>query len=275
MGYNIGKTLESIFAKDIACGYKGWGQSKLCPYKNSQLEYFIDQTKDQLKGEQSRYDAFLKHYHGLDFPTKKRLKEWAKSEFTEKTWSAGIGPRPDWTWKHVLSKINDSKTRKSFLDIGSCHGLHGILHFKEFRNANFDFYSCELLPAYLKLHTVFGVDARMWHSKHSSLKNLFEGETFDIVACTEVIEHLTDEDEKNLLQDFKYIVRPGGTVYITYPIDAAVKKTNLKEDPLGHRHQPILKDVISRLGDEFEIKNQDSRIKSGRHEQQAIIAIKK
>lgn len=272
---SIENLLESISAKDLSGGSKAWGGKKLCPYTNPQLEYFVNQTGKQLDDEKSRYDIFLRKFHSQDQQTKDRLRGWIKSTFAEKIWAKGIGVRPNWTWKHILQNINDPNIRKSYLDVGSCHGIHGIVHFKEVQKANFDFYACELLPAYLKLQTLCGIDARMWHSHLSNIKDIFKEERFDLITCTEVLEHLTDEDSTRLLNEFQFVAKPKGTIFITYPVDAAVKKTNLKADPLGHRHQPVLKNVISRLGNDFEIQNQSTKIKSGNHEQQVIIAIKK
>lgn len=265
--------LQRIYAGEIAGGEKDWG-SHLCPYSAERLERLINLNADDWEGEEDRYRLFLDEYAKLRFLDRHKLKEWCIEHIASTPWKKNIGKRPEWTWNNFLESRASSETPLKYLDIGTCHGLHSIIYFKEKLGAKFEYYSCELLPAYLKLHTIFGIDARPWNCKWTNLEETFGDVKFDVITCTEVIEHLTAEDSEKLLKSMQALLKPGGSLFITYPIDAGLKNVNLKKDPLGHRHQPVLEKVLSHLGSSFE-GIESPTFSSGKSDQQAIIAIKK
>lgn len=44
-------------------------------------------------------------------------------------------------------------------------------------------------------------------------------ETFDVIICCEVIEHLSDEHLSSMVQEFKKLLKPGGYLLVTTPND--------------------------------------------------------
>jgi 2-polyprenyl-3-methyl-5-hydroxy-6-metoxy-1,4-benzoquinol methylase len=261
--------LKRIHAKDLIGSYGRWGKNRLNPYSNKDLTHFVNQSDRDFADENTRFSIFRSKYLSLAPEDKVSLEDWAVKSFGNPVWVKEIGPRPEWIWNNFLSKRSGK-----YLDIGCCHGLHSNIFFKNKRSGNFEYFSCDLLPAYLKLQMVCGIDSRMWHSRKTDISELFHDVKFDVVVCSEILEHIRDEDEKLLLSSLSKICAPGCDVLITFPKDAKVERTDLESDPLGHIHQPKVEEVIDRLGNDFIIVDSKSVIKSWNNEQQVIIAKK-
>lgn len=272
---NVDQGLHELGASELAGAFDAWGGSaKLSPYTAEDIKRFATLDLHAYETELSKYNDFVSLYKVLAQPDKDAWCDWVKKSFVDREWVRDTGIRPRWTWENFLRSRNDADIKRNLLDIGSCHGLHSIFIYKERDKGNFKFHSCDLLPAYLKLHTLGGIDARMWDAKRTDLRHTFAGVQMDVILCTEVIEHLRDEEEEHLLQAFSTLASPGAQIMITYPQDAEVEKTNFDLDPLGHRRQPEIEQVVSRLGPMFDIVAKPL-MWSGRRNQQVIVAVRK
>lgn len=77
-------------------------------------------------------------------------------------------------------------------------------------------------------------------------KTLAFGDQFDIVTCFEVLEHLTREKQQKVLEDCKMLVKPGGTIIISVPIETGVSGfvKNILRWLVGQPHTRNFSDVI-------------------------------
>ena len=84
-----------------------------------------------------------------------------------------------------------------------------------------------------------------WPGRRFEVLDLAQGalsETFDLVVCSEVIEHL--EDQAGALERLASMVAPGGTLLLTCPTG----KLHETERHMGHVHHPTL-DELRALAD--------------------------
>jgi len=78
----------------------------------------------------------------------------------------------------------------------------------------------------------------------------FENNFFDVVVCTEVLEHI--EDYKRVLQEFSRVLKPGGSFIITFPNEnlwsaarLVLGRRPIKVPDHIHKFSPnIIKDTI-------------------------------
>jgi ubiquinone/menaquinone biosynthesis C-methylase UbiE len=75
----------------------------------------------------------------------------------------------------------------------------------------------------------------------------YEDDTFDVVCCIEVIEHI--EDQFKLMREIKRILKPGGMVFITTP---NIMNINSRIMFLGYGLYPLF-DVLSVSGDKASL----------------------
>ena len=104
---------------------------------------------------------------------------------------------------------------------------------------------------------------------YMKLDEVYTDNQFDFILCSEVLEHIEDLCEENILTSLHKIVKNDGEILITYPHNAMnYQPYDLKRDPLGHRRQPDLETVKSRLIN-FEITKEELFF-SGKQYQQMI-----
>lgn len=69
----------------------------------------------------------------------------------------------------------------------------------------------------------------------------FEAMSFDVVFCTEVLEHMLDEDRLEMLKEVRRILRPGGVLVATTPYKERLNTVICPNcytsfHPMGHVH---------------------------------------
>jgi 2-polyprenyl-3-methyl-5-hydroxy-6-metoxy-1,4-benzoquinol methylase len=247
--------------------FQKWGKT-FCPHTNQELEnYCYNRTDVMSKELEQEFKSFIENYNDLSLLEKQSIKQWILKELIEPAWSKGFGIRPKWSWENFLSKKENAKT---YLDIGPCHGIHSNILYKEFYKANFDFYSADILPCYLELQTIFGINASYFDADRTSLSNLYKGDFFDLIMFAEVLEHLTPEQGEQILVDISKIISSTGKLMLSFPVDARP----LNQEPFGHIYQPNVEQV-SKLLFKLNLRSQEYvKLWSGKTYQHVIIASK-
>lgn len=97
----------------------------------------------------------------------------------------------------------------NILDIGGYPGIFGNLLINKFIDSNV--YVCDISSG-------ISMDGTVSYISTGNLENSklpFKSDTFDMVSCLEVIEHLYNAD--NILQEISRILRPNGVLLLTTP----------------------------------------------------------
>lgn len=98
---------------------------------------------------------------------------------------------------------------RRFLDIGCSIGSSVAAA----RDAGFDATGIDLDPQSIEFAAEHYPGCRFLHTSSSDLARA--GETFDLIFCTEVIEHVTDPQA--FVDDLRALLNPGGIVFLTTP----------------------------------------------------------
>jgi len=130
----------------------------------------------------------------------------------------------------------------SVLDCGSSNGAKGMQYYiKQGLNpgrvhaVDFDHAGLQVLEK-LGVHTHY---ENLEYRKPSA----FLPSVFDLILCVEMLEHVTQECHDLLLNSFMHILRPGGHIVLTFPVNAFAKtnKAHIRQPKCG----PILKKLAS------------------------------
>lgn len=267
----IEEILRSVGADRLACGIRSWGET-FCPYSEQELDSIC--FKRGIKESNTLRDQFkdfCQKYSSLDDSTRLILKDWAIKEFLFATWdSRDFGIRPKWTWKNFISKM---ETGSSCLDIGPCHGIHSNLVYKHYYKPDLKFFSADVQVPYLQLQKICGVDSRFFDASHMRLETVYEEESMDFILFTEVLEHLTRDEGKNLITSICNVLKPGGKMMISFPVDA--KPFDFFTGvPFGHQYQPDIGEVSDQMKN-LGIENQEyTKLWSGKTYQHVIVGKK-
>jgi SAM-dependent methyltransferase len=78
----------------------------------------------------------------------------------------------------------------------------------------------------------------------------FDSETFNTVVCFEGYEHVDRNSQKLLISEIRRVLRPGGVLVMTVPLDGYSKGKN----PF-HLHEPTLREITEDLSGFKDIDN--------------------
>jgi len=109
--------------------------------------------------------------------------------------------------REIMAKIV-SGNKKRLLDVG-CGGGSLLFPFVKYH----DCYGVDVSEAQLKLAEMRGIKTYRTDMESEDLP--FENESFDLIVCSETIEHLLNPD--NLLHEIHRTLRLGGTFILTFP----------------------------------------------------------
>jgi SAM-dependent methyltransferase len=260
--------LDSLGAESLKGGAEKWGRG-LCPLTKEEMNLacFSRGEKESLE-MRNQYDRFLSLYDDAKEEEKNELRAWAIKEFLHYTWNArDFGIRPRWTWDNFLSRFPKGS---NFLDVGPCHGIHSNLIYKDYYKAELSFFSAELQLPYLQLQKILGVDARFFDASMMRLTDVYNEESMDAVLFTEVLEHLSQDEGDKILEGLCRVLRPGGRIMISFPVDARPFDFFTGE-AFGHQYQPDLQRVTNQLLS-FSLKDLSyTKLWSGKTYQHVII----
>jgi methionine biosynthesis protein MetW len=120
--------------------------------------------------------------------------------------------RPDEHWLRDILAVLPLRETQSLLDIGCFDGsktvmLRDALHVRD--TAGVDFIRAKLADAEAR-----GIRAQ-WADLNSGKPLEFPDQSFDLIVCSEVIEHVYSPDD--LLDEIRRLLKPGGYAVITTP----------------------------------------------------------
>ena len=246
---DINQILTKINAKKIA-GTKSsldWGRS-LMPYTADELNSLC-YNRSELDSRALRNDHanFVASCASLSDGEREAVRTWLVKNYVEAAWYArgnpktnpesAFGIRPRWTWDNFMSRLSGKNL--SYLDVGPCHGLHSNLIYWYNYDGEFTYHAADILPAYLQLQVLSGVDARYFDATYMDLLDVYDEASMDVILCTEVIEHLKTDEATKVLTGCLKVLRPGGKMMISFPVDAK-PFDYFQGIAFGHQQQPDL-----------------------------------
>lgn len=102
---------------------------------------------------------------------------------------------------------------KRILDAGCGRGfyLYGINSYKFVK----EIHGIDINEKYLKIAKNINQDKRVKIKKSNIYKLPYENNSFDLIICSEVLEHL--KDDKKALKELHRVLKPNGKLIITVP----------------------------------------------------------
>lgn len=94
-----------------------------------------------------------------------------------------------------------------------------------------------------------GVKAYCVDLEKTDICDVLTDERFDIILCSETLEHLSERAEKILCRSFIDLINPGGYIIITFPNNLVIERSVKK---YGHIRQPKVNKLLKKLSPLFE-----------------------
>lgn len=244
---NVDEKLRELGAHELIGGFVAWNRHALCPYSESELRAFANIDSTQNDALRTSFDEFKRKLSALPESERIALRTWAHAQFVESEWSVRgrLHARPEFAHS---SFFNVHKKSGKMLDVAPAHGVHGLLLFRDHYRLPLEYHAADMLPAYNKLLSILGVEVTHYNASFDSLA----GGPYDIVTCTEFLEHVDQATEDRILDSIANVTIQGSTLLITFPVDALPH--GLLDDPMGHVRQPKTADIIARMKD-FRVMN--------------------
>tara|TARA_Y100000034_G_scaffold69476_1_gene83888 strand:+ start:2268 stop:2831 length:564 start_codon:yes stop_codon:yes gene_type:complete len=159
-------------------------------------------------------------------PYKKRYSNFEKTN------------RARFIWDNFLSKRDCA----NILDCASGDGRKGIQYWMYRGLAGSSFFAIDAVQDLLNKLRDIGVNTACLDLEKTSIEKKIRGD-FDIIICTETLEHLTPKTARRLIGSFSKLINKLGDLIITYP-----KKVKFNKKKYGHITQPNTKKLISHAG---------------------------
>ncbi len=273
----IEKLLEYLGCKKTFInGISTWQFPGLsCPNSIDEIKEIARIPHDMSSRFAREHSKFLETYRMFSAEDKLQLKNWIHKNFLDIAWADKNHRhlRVEYAWNKFLKHL-DSHDRK-FLDIGPGHGFHGILLYKEQYKMQSELFACDIMPCYNQLIQLCGVETQFYDASRMKLNEVYSYQRFDTILCAEVLEHVSDAAENNIISGLFEITNKGGSVMFTFPERAMTEPYNFDRDPMGHVRQPTIAQVSDRLREAgFEIAGTD-KFSSGKQFQLVVVAKKK
>jgi 2-polyprenyl-3-methyl-5-hydroxy-6-metoxy-1,4-benzoquinol methylase len=268
---NVYQTLIDLDCSELISGLVAWGYPRRSvPYSDEILHAFEKQNIIASEQQKREFLVFKTKYQALSSDKRDELCLWAYASFANHAWTREGKKfnRPEWALKNFFAKYNIASG--TLLDVAPAHGHHGVLIFRE-RLSDMKVETCDMLPCFTKLLTLYGLDVEHYDARFDRLDNVYAGHSFNAITCTEVLEHVDDESEKNILSGLATIVKPGGKVLFTFPVHAL---TQTVPEPMGHIRQPNTKQIAERCQVNF-LALEDGEFDSGKTHQRFLILERK
>jgi len=263
--------LKRLGASELANGRIDWGGDAMSPYSHDELVAFATMDAETGARIKAQFDDFLSVYFALPTDERDMLKVWAQREFVDPTWRNGrTFPRPEFANARFFPNAAHAGR---LLDIAPAHGCHGALLYRDHYRYDLNLHTCDFSPCYNKLLTLLGVDVKHFDVRFDRLRDTYDT-TFDVVTLTEVLEHVDQTAEDNIIADLHDITRLDARVLITFPVKALPHGgVPQPDDPLGHIRQPVVADVIDKMQGFNALER--GRFSGGKYDQNFIILERK
>jgi len=106
----------------------------------------------------------------------------------------------------------------------------------------------DAVPEYLETHALYGIDTYMVHfEKEDILEHITD--KFDIIICSEVLEHISQRAEDKFINFFKNALNEGGVILLTYPFP---KDCQPFGGAFGHIRAPSSSHIENQLSSYFQ-----------------------
>ncbi len=246
---NIDDILTEIEASELIGGLKSWGYpGNASPYSANDVLNFAKIDSIANTTLRQEFNNFKHKYALLSFEEKNLLYVWTMDNFPRLAWKREgmIFNRPEFANENFFKKYNARHGR--LLDLAPAHGYHGVLLYREHHKLDTQLYACDLLPCYNKMLHLCNVTVEHYNAKHDLLSDVYaQKELFNVITCTEFLEHIDDVTEQLLLGSLRHVTSSTAKILITFP-EIALKNGKIDEtDPLGHVRQPSIEEVEQRL----------------------------
>ena len=151
--------------------------------------------------------------------------------------------------KGILPFIKENPDAK-ILNMGSGSGGSNFLYWIIEQNLPQD--NCgaavDIIPHQLLRHHVYDIDTYLLNIEKEDIKDLVS-EKFDIIICSEFLEHVSQDAENKILNFIKSNLRKNGSVLLTYPVG---EYFGYDDYPFGHVRPPQPSYIRQHLSDYFE-----------------------
>jgi len=155
----------------------------------------------------------------------------------------------------LMQKLIKSGTLTKFdsaIDIGCNRGLYSKLisefGFKKVKGIDID----EPLIAIAKSNFESDKEGCSIHYSVENAENIDRTQKYDFILCTEVIEHT--QDQKKMIENFKYILNKGGIAIITLPnvisypyiltwLSYKIQRRKFNQEMIDHLSYPFYKTI--------------------------------
>ncbi len=264
---NVDEKLKELGASELVGGFAAWKGPALCPYTQDELRAYANLDEHQNEALRASFEEFKAKLAVLSENERLALGTWAHAQFVDRVWdvSGRVYPRPEFARNSFFSVY---KRSGKLLDVAPAHGVHGILLFRDHYKLPFEYAAADTLPAYNKLLSLLGIDVMHYNASFDRLV----GGPFDVVTCTEFLEHVDQAAEDRVLEDIQRVTRAGSTLLITFPAKA-LPYGQIDTDPMGHVRQPHVMDIIKKL-DKFRVTNHGT-FRGSKYDQNFLIGERK
>ena len=153
--------------------------------------------------------------------------------------------------KYLWDKSIELNKDKKILDCASGNGSQTSQLWIEWGLNPENIKAIDVNEECLAVLSELGVETIQMDLEKESVSDKLGDEKYDVIVCSETLEHLQKGASDNLLNGFLKIINEGGALVITYPAKAG--KHNFK---YGHCRQPNNTEIIEVVGRHF--KNTES-----------------
>lgn len=150
-------------------------------------------------------------------PTQDKDNSMNFSKFYDKCWQSWneftrYYPASIHRRKYIINEIKKIKSWKSMADFGCGNALLICSIFKEFFTFGRNFYGTDISLEQTEANSEQFPEINF---RQLDMARCMPRETFDIITCSEVLEHIPDY--KSAIRNISYSLNPGGHVIITVP----------------------------------------------------------
>ena len=111
--------------------------------------------------------------------------------------------------KFIVNEINHLKKEQSFLEVGCAQGYYLSKAMKKTKNV----FGIDVVPSFIEL----AKRTKAKVSIASAEKLPYKANSFDMVLCTEVLEHVPDW--KKAVKEIERVLKPKGRAIVTVPLE--------------------------------------------------------
>lgn len=247
MKNRIAKLLSSLGCRPDLLEPETWDRHG-STYPIDQLKKFLNLSQTDCEIYSDQHYDFCELFSKLENSERLELQNYAVDNLIRNKWIVSnmscTDPDPNLRIRMISERLSKYSSDAHILEVGSSHGWHGCLCYYIPKKISATLHACDILPTNNQLLTLLGVHSKFWDARNMRLNHIYSENQFDAVVCTEILEHMDQACQDMLLISASKILKPGGSLFITYPKYAGPEKYSENVDPLGHRRQPNQKDII-------------------------------